>query len=107
MVIRISKTWYFIGGLGLFIGILSHFVFVGFIDEVFEFIGVLLISGSIICALTGLIIKYIRKKKIYFFDFVFLFFIINAVYEWKQLLPRFVINYFLKACIYNIQLFFC
>ncbi|AGV73100.1 hypothetical protein [Lactococcus cremoris] len=63
MVIRISKTWYFIGGLGLFIGILSHFVFVGFIDEVFEFIGVLLISGSIICALTGLIIKYIRKKK--------------------------------------------
>lgn len=61
-MIRVSKTWYYTGGLGIFIGIMGHILFVGFIDELFEFIGILLLSGSFICAITGLIIKAIRKK---------------------------------------------
>lgn len=57
--VKISKTWYVICLIGLIIacygGVYKH--------KVLIFLGLLLLTGSLICGFTGLIIKYLRKLK--------------------------------------------
>ena len=62
-MVRISKSWYYLMAMGLIIGIGGHILFNGFLDEILEFVGVTEFVGSLVCGLTGLVIKYIRKKK--------------------------------------------
>ncbi|QSE76297.1 hypothetical protein JW886_07450 [Lactococcus taiwanensis] len=62
-MVRISKSWYYLMAMGLIVGIGGHLMFNGAVDEILEFIGFMEFIGALVCGLTGLIIKYLRKKK--------------------------------------------